>query len=120
MLVCEKMRASPDILRAPLNLVIHHGSVQFARPLFNWNGTRVVGSEMGTGSLDGGGKLHLTSSWDNAGVIFQADYSGTLAASGGTFIGKQSWRSPQGLEGGRTCTAALVPDPVGQRPAVQQ
>jgi len=51
-LVCEKMPASPDILNAPLDVSVRGNSVLFARPLFNWNGTRVVGSELGTGNTD--------------------------------------------------------------------
>jgi hypothetical protein len=35
MYVCEKLPMTRDILRAPLDLVIDGGSVQFARPLFN-------------------------------------------------------------------------------------
>jgi hypothetical protein len=108
MFVCEKMKASPDILHVPLDLVVRNETVQFARPLFNWNGTRVVGSELGTGTIDPQGNLHLSSRWDNRGVIFQGEYNGTLAATGGTLSGTQSWRGGEGIEGHRNCTAALV------------
>src|SRR6478752_3144125 len=82
-LVCEKMPASPDILNAPLDVSVRGNSVLFARPLFNWNGTRVVGSELGTGTIDAEGKVHLTSSWYNGGIAVQGDYSGTLTKTGG-------------------------------------
>jgi hypothetical protein len=108
MYVCQKMQASPDILRAPLDLVVHGEKVEFARPLFNWNGTRVVGSEMASGSVDPDGKMHLTSGWTNRGVTFQADYTGTLSPTGGTFTGTQNWHAANGISGSRTCTAALV------------
>jgi hypothetical protein len=42
MYVCEKMKRSPDILRAPIDLVVSGTSIRFGRPLFNWNGTRVT------------------------------------------------------------------------------
>ncbi len=61
--VCEKTPFTRDILRTPLDLVIQGNNVQFARPLFNLNGTRVLGSELGTGTIDANGKLHLTSTW---------------------------------------------------------
>jgi hypothetical protein len=41
-------------------------------------------------------------------MALHADYSGTLTPSGGTFMGTQTWHSARGLNGSRTCTAALV------------
>ena len=107
-LVCEKMPASPDILHAPLDMTIRGSNVQFARPLFNWNGTLVVGSELGIGSVDPEGKLHLTSSWYNSGMTFDGEYSGALTKTSGTFSGTQSWRDGKNNSGKRACTAALV------------
>jgi hypothetical protein len=110
MFVCEKMPAAPDILRAPIDVAIDGGSVHFARPIFTWNGRRVVGSEIASGTLDGDGKVRATSTWFLGGVNYQGEYSGTLTASGGTLSGTQQW---QGARGGsrRTCTVALVPAP---------
>jgi hypothetical protein len=109
--VCEKLPTTRDILRAPFDLVIESGRVQFARPLFNLNGTRVVGSELGRGTLGEDGKLHLTSDWGYLGNTAQGDYGGTLTATGGTLIGTQDWTAPDGATISRTCTAALVPAP---------
>jgi len=109
MYVCQtKVGAGPGILRVPIDLVIRNGNVEFARPLLNWNGTRLIGNEMAYGTTDPDGKIHLTSTWYNGGIIFHAEYSGTLTPSGGTFVGTQTWHSPRGLNGSRTCTAALV------------
>jgi len=107
--VCQnKLGAGPDILRVPIDLVIRNGNVEFARPLLNWNGTRIIGNEMAYGTTDPDGKIHLTSTWYNGGILFHAEYSGTLTPSGGTFMGTQTWHSARGLNGSRTCTAALV------------
>jgi hypothetical protein len=112
MYVCEKLPTTRDILRAPLDLVIDRGNVQFARPLFNLDGTRVVGSELGRGTINGDGDLHLTSEWSYLGITAQGDYSGTLKSTGGTLVGTQTWSSPEGTAPiSRTCTAALVPAP---------
>ena len=75
------------------DLVIRNGNVEFARPLLNWNATRVIGNEMASGTIDADGKVELTSTWYNSGAIFHAAYSGTLTPSGGTFIGTQTWHS---------------------------
>jgi hypothetical protein len=112
MYVCEKLPTTRDILRAPLDLIIDGDGVQFARPLFNLNGTRVVGSELGKGIIDSGGTLHLTSEWYNLGNTAQGAYSGTLTPSGGTLTGTQTWTGPDGSAPlTRNCTAALVPAP---------
>jgi hypothetical protein len=112
MYVCEKLPLTRDILRAPLDLVIDGGSVQFARPLFNLDGTRVVGSELGKGTVNPDGSLHLTSEWSYLGNTAQGDYSGTLTSKGGTLVGTQTWSGPDGtVPISRTCTAALVPAP---------
>lgn len=106
--VCQTKVGVPGIFRIPIDLVIRNGNVEFSRPLLNWNGTRVVGNEMASGTIDADGKVHLTSTWYNGRAIFHADYSGTLTPSGGTFMGTQTWHSASGLNGSRTCTAALV------------
>ena len=83
----------PGIFRVPIDLVIRNGNVEFARPLLNWNATRVIGNEMASGTIDADGKVELTSTWYNSGAIFHAAYSGTLTPSGRTFIGTQTWHS---------------------------
>lgn len=106
--VCQGLLEGRGILRIPLDLVIRNGNVEFARALLNRNGTRVIGNEMAFGTIDGDGKIHLTSAWSNGGILFRAEYSGTLTPSGGTLMGTQTWHGGRGLNGSRTCTAAFV------------
>lgn len=113
--VCAKLPTTRGILRAPLDVVIQGGSVEFARPLFNLTGTVVVGTELASGSIDAGGKLHVTSSWTYLGNKARGDYSGTLTPDGGTLTGTQTWTAPDGTDQiTRSCVAALVP--VSDRP----
>lgn len=109
-IVCEKRQAAADILRVPIDLAVHDNQVFYARPLFDPNGMRVLGSEIGTGSVDSNGKLHLTATWNFRGLVTQADYSGSLTPSGGTLTGTQSWRGPgdNSGSGSRACHIALV------------
>jgi hypothetical protein len=111
MFVCEKAPLAADILRVPLDFTVKNGNVQFARPLFSLNGQRVLGSELGSGTVDQDGKIHVVSSYSLRGVTYQGDYSGMLTASAGTLIGTQSWVVPNGGSGSRTCVAAVVPAP---------
>ena len=108
-MVCEQAFGAAGILRAPLDVVEHGGAVEFARPLFNLDGTRVLGSELGEGSIDADGKVHLTSSWPLGGVTMHGDYSGALGSDGGTLTGRQSWRGLDGETRSRVCQLALVP-----------
>jgi hypothetical protein len=109
MLVCEKLPAAADVLHVPFDLAVRGNEVQFARPLFNLQGTRVLGSELGAGAVDPGGKVRVTSTWDVRGMTVHGDYSGTLTPNGGTLTGTQSWRGPEGGDHSRTCQVALVP-----------
>lgn len=109
MFVCEQQAGSADILQVPLDVAVRGSEIQFARPLFNLRGTRVLGSELGDGSVDASGKVHVTSTWDYRGITVHGDYSGTLTSTGGTFSGTQTWRGLGGEARSRTCQVALVP-----------
>ena len=116
--VCQTRLGVPGIFHVPIDLVIRNGTVEFSRPLLNWNATQVVGNEMASGTIDADGKMHLTSTWYNGRAIFHADYSGTLKPSGGTLMGTQTWHGP--VNGSRTCTAAFVQlAPTNQSPPQQ-
>jgi hypothetical protein len=84
------------------------------------SGDGASASELGTGTVDPEGKLHLTSSWYASGVAFEGEYSGTLTKTSGTFSGTQSWRDAKNNSGKRTRTAALVLAPQANQAAMQQ
>lgn len=114
--VCGKLPTTRDILRVPIDLIVHGDSAEFARPLFNLNGTRVLGSELAAGAIDQKGVLHLSSTWSYLGNTAEANYTGTLTPAGGTLTGTQSWSGPNGITPvDRTCVAALVRVPDGAR-----
>lgn len=106
--MCEKTPGSADILNVPADLAIRGDQVQFARPLFNLRGTRVLGSEMASGSIDPDGAAHLTSTWSIRGITVHGDYRGTLTPSGGALTGIQTWRGLDGAGHSRTCQIAPV------------
>jgi hypothetical protein len=112
-IVCELLAGSAGILRAPLDIVVSGTNVVAARPVFNRDGTRVVGSEIATGTVNADGTLHLTSSWTAAAASFKGTYNGTLNATGGTVTGNQAWiRSPAyGGNVSRACYGAFVRSP---------
>lgn len=106
--VCEKQPAAADILHVSADLAIRGDQVQFGRPAFNLRGTRVVGSELGSGSVDHQGIVKITSSWSFRGINIRGAYEGTLTSSGGVLSGTQNWRGPDGASRSRSCQIAFV------------
>jgi hypothetical protein len=119
MIVCEKIPIAADILHVPFDLIVHGTNAEFARPVFGLKGGRILGSELGSGSVDSDGKIHLTATRVFLGQTVQSEYSGTITANGGTLSGRQSWTGSMG-DGGRVCHVALVTapkaGPAAQRP----
>lgn len=112
-IVCQHLSGTTGILRGPLDIIVSGTTVVAARPIFNRNGSRVVGSEIATGTVNSDGTLHLTSSWPAVGGGFKGTYNGTLNATGGTITGTQAWKRSQANGGNvlRTCYGAYVTAP---------
>jgi hypothetical protein len=81
---------------------------------------RVLGSEMGAGSIDASGTVHLISTWEIRGITVHGDYTGNVSPNGGTLTGTQSWRGPDGEAHSRTCHAALVSAADTNQPSMKQ
>jgi hypothetical protein len=107
MIVCEKLKNSQFILRAPLDITISGKTVVAARPVFNVRGTLVVASEIATGSIADDGTIKFNSNWQGGGSSFEGNYSGTITDKTGTVTGTQNWTTATGKET-RNCSAAIV------------
>jgi hypothetical protein len=105
--VCEKLKQGTDMLRAPFDMNISGKTVVFARPVFNRNGTRVVGSELATGTIEDNGTLQVKSEWTAAGFGYQGSYNGAINGKVGTLTGTQAWKTRSGTET-RNCTVAFA------------
>jgi hypothetical protein len=107
MIVCEKLQASPNMLRSPLDITVAGTTAIAARPNFMRTGTVVVGSEIATGSVGDDGRIKLISSWKAGWSSYWGSYGGTLSTKSGMLTGTQAWTLPAGRQS-RTCTAAVV------------
>ena len=94
-IVCEKLKPSQFMLRAPLDIMITGKTAIAARPIFNLKGDRVVGSEIAMGTVADDGTIKLSSNW-KGGSSFLGSYGGTIAGKGGTLTGTQVWTMPDG------------------------
>jgi hypothetical protein len=94
-----------DVARFPLDIIVVGNTARFARPILR--GNEMVGTEMGDGTVEDGA-LRLTSKGKvNGGQHYEANYSGTFTADGGTLVGAQIWTTTETV-GTRPCTAAFV------------
>jgi hypothetical protein len=110
MIVCEKLKTSQFMLRAPLDIIVNGKTAIAARPIFNLKGTLVVGSEIATGTVADDGTIKLNSNWE-ATSKFQGSYSGVLTNKTATLTGTQAWTTSEGEQQTRACTAAVVHTP---------
>jgi len=62
-LVCEPLPGTLSILRAPLDIIVTGATIFATRPIFNRDGSLVVGTEIATGAISVDGTLHLSSIW---------------------------------------------------------
>ena len=106
-IVCEKLKNSQFMLRAPLDIAISGKTVVAARPVFNRPGTLVVATEIATGTLADDGTIAFNSTWHGGGSSFEGSYKGTIVDKTGTITGTQNWTTVTGKET-RNCSAAIV------------
>jgi hypothetical protein len=57
-LVCEHLSGTAGILRGPLDMTVNGGNVVAGRPIFNRDGTLVVGTEVIIGTVGTDGAVH--------------------------------------------------------------
>jgi hypothetical protein len=107
MIVCEKLKNSQFVLRAPLDITINGKTVVAARPVFNLRGTLVVATEIATGTVADDGSINFNSTWSGGGSSFEGSYKGTITDKTGTITGTQNWTTVTGKET-RNCSGAIV------------
>ena len=113
-IVCEHLSGTLGILRAPLDVIVTGTAIIGARPIFNRDGSRVVGTEIATGTVNADGTLHLTSTWaSGGGGDFKGTYNGMLTTTGGTLTGTEAWTRSlaNGGNTSRPCYGAYVKGP---------
>jgi len=107
MIVCERLQNSKFMLIAPLDITIAGKTVTAARPIFNLPATRVVATEIATGTIADDGTIYFLSNWHGGGSSFQGNYKGTITEKGGTLTGTQDWTTAEGKQT-RACSVAVV------------
>jgi hypothetical protein len=107
---CAKLSFTKGPFKVPMDMTVEKGAATYVRDVYNKDGTQVVGTEEGTGTIDGG-KLTLTGTWkstiERPRYSYTASYSGTVSAKSANLKGTQVWKSVDGKTENRACTIAL-------------
>jgi len=108
---CAKLSFTKGPFKVPMEMTVDKGAATYVRDVYNKDGTQVVGTEEGTGTIGDGGKLTLTGTWkstiERPRYTYTASYSGTVAAKSASLKGTQVWKSVEGKTENRACTIAL-------------
>jgi hypothetical protein len=107
---CAKLSFTKGPFKVPMDMTVEKGAATYVRDVYNKDGTQVVGTEEGTGTIDGG-KLTLSATWkstqERPRYSYTASYSGTISATAANLKGAQVWKSVDGKTENRACTIAL-------------
>ena len=107
---CAKLSFTKGPFKVPMEMKVDKGAATYVRDVYNKDGTQVVGTEEGSGTINGG-KLTLTATWKSAQerprYSYTASYSGTISAKAANLKGTQVWKSVDEKTENRACTIAL-------------
>ena len=107
---CAKLSFTKGPFKVPLEMKVEKGAATYIRDVYNKDGTQIVGTEEGTGTI-AGGKLTLTATWkstqERPRYSYTASYSGTISAKSANLKGTQVWKSVDEKTENRACTIAL-------------
>jgi len=107
---CAKLSFTKGPFKVPMDMTVEKGAATYIRDVYNKDGTQVVGTEEGTGTIDGG-KLTLTATWkstqERPRYTYTASYLGTISAKSANLKGTQVWKSVDGKTEDCACTIAL-------------
>ncbi len=107
---CAKLSFTKGPFKVPMEMTVDKGAASYIRDVYNKDGTQVVGTEEGKGTIDGG-KLTLTGTWkstlERPRYSYTASYEGNVAGKAANLKGTQVWKSVDGKTENRACTIAL-------------
>jgi hypothetical protein len=60
---CAKLSFTKGPFKVPIDMTVDKGAASYVRDVYNRDGSRILGTEEGTGTIGDGGKLTLTGTW---------------------------------------------------------
>jgi hypothetical protein len=107
---CAKLSFTKGPVKTAMEMTVDKGAATYSRQVYNADGSRIVGTEEGTGTIGDGGKLTLAATWKSAAekprYTYTASYAGTISGKSANLKGTQVW-SFDGKTENRACTITL-------------
>jgi hypothetical protein len=107
---CARLSFTKGPLNVPMEMMVSGPAAAYARDVLNVDGSRIIGTEEGTGTVGADGKVSLTATWKSADerprYTYTATYAGVLNGKSGAIKGAQVW-SFDGKTENRNCTITL-------------
>src|SRR5262249_42612488 len=107
---CDKLSFTKGTMKTAFNVTVADGKVTYSRAVYNATGSRVVGTEEGSATVEADGTIKLSAVWKSADAnphyTYTATHNGTLRGAGGALKGTQIW-SFDGKTENRACSISL-------------
>jgi hypothetical protein len=107
---CAKLSFTKGPLKVPMDITVANGAVTYARDVLSADGSRIISTVKGTGTIGADGKITLSETWKSADerprYTFTASYAGTVSGNSANIRGTQVWSFDRKTEN-RACTIAL-------------
>ena len=107
---CAKLSFTKGPLKVPMEMMVEKDAATYNRDVLSADGSRIISTVKGTGTIGADGKITLNETWKSAGerprYTFTASYAGTVAGNTANIRGMQVW-SFDGKTENRACTIAL-------------
>jgi hypothetical protein len=107
---CAKLSFTKGPLKVAMDVTVANGVATYARDVLNADGSRIVGTAEGTGTIGADGKVTLSETWKSADerprYTYTASYEGSFKGNAANLKGTQVWSFDRKTEN-RACTIAL-------------
>jgi hypothetical protein len=107
---CAKLSFTKGPLKVPMDITVANGAVTYARDLLSADGSRIISTVEGTGTIGADGKVTLSETWKSADekprYTYTASYEGSFKGNAANLRGTQVWSFDRKTEN-RACTIAL-------------
>jgi hypothetical protein len=107
---CVKLSFTKGPLKVPIDMTVANGVVTSTRDVLSADGSRIISTVEGTGTIGADGKITLSETWKSAGerprYTYTASYAGTVSGNTANIRGTQIWSFDRKTEN-RACTITL-------------
>ncbi len=109
-IACANLSFTTGTVKVPMDMTVADNKATYKREVLNHDGSRVVGTEEGNGTVAPDGAISIAATWksatENARYNYTASYSGKLSGGQGKLTGTQVW-TYDGKSENRSCSITL-------------